>query len=236
MSGDVQVRFCERPGVRFPRATHRNIYVRSERAGLRVMASMKAFIEKRLKLKINTEKSKVAKPHEGKFLGLKFQKLKGQVFIGVSEEALRRCETRLKELTPRNWGQSIDDCLHGVNVFLQGWLGYFAICSERHRGRLGRIDGHLRRRLRAILLKQWKRRRHIINQLRQLGVPAPLARVDIYAYRRSWWALTQVRAVCRGLTNAHFARRGLFALHENWKRFHERIWGIDPTQLTLELG
>jgi len=230
-------RELEQRGHRFVRyADDCNIYVRSERAGQRVMASVKAFIEKRLKLKVNAEKSKVAKPNERKFLGLTLQKLKGQVFIGVSDAALRRCETKLKALTPRNWGQSIDDCIQRVNVFLQGWLGYFAICSERQRGRLDRIDGHLRRRLRAMLLKHWKKRRHIVNQLRKLKVPAPLAQTDIYAKRRSWWALSSIRAVCRGLTNAHFARRGLFSLVTNWKRLHCRIWGIDPTQLTLPLG
>lgn len=224
-----------RRGHRFVRyADDCNVYVRTERAGQRVMASVKAFIEKRLKLKVNTAKSKVAKPHQCSFLSLKLHQLKtGEVRILVADKALLRCETQLKALTPRNWGQAFNDCIRGVNVFLRGWLGYFAVCDEKHLARLRRIDGHLRRRLRALLLTQWKRRCHVVKQLRHLGVPAPLARVDVYARRRSWWALSKVRAVSRGLSNEYFARRGLFSLVTHWRQHHERIWNIGPTQVAL---
>jgi RNA-directed DNA polymerase len=121
-----------------------------------------------------------------------------------------------------------------VNVLLRGWLGYFAVCDEKHLAEFGRIDAHLRRRLRAILLKQWKRKRHIVTQLIRLGVPAPVARMDIYVKRRSWWALSEKRAVCRGLTNEYFERRGLFALHAYWRKHHERIWNIGPAQPELQ--
>jgi hypothetical protein len=86
------------------------------------------------------------------------------------------------------------------------------------------------------LLKQWKRKRHIISKLVWLGVPAPLARVDIYVKRRSWWALSDKRAVNRGLTNEYFDRRGLYALHTHWQENHERIWNIGPTQPELQPG
>jgi hypothetical protein len=226
-------------GHRFVRyADDCNIYVRSERAGQRVMASLKSFIEKRLKLKVNSGKSSVAKPHERKFLSLKLQRLKstGNVRITVADAALRKLEAELKALTPRNWGQSIDDCIRRVNVLLRGWLGYFAICDESHRATLGRIDGHLRRRLRAMILKQWKRKRYIVNRLICLGVPSQLARVDVHSRRRTWWALSIVRAVSRGLTNAYFARRGLIALRDDWQKHHERIWNIGPEQLALQMG
>jgi RNA-directed DNA polymerase len=226
----------EQRGHRFVRyADDCNVYVRSERAGQRVMASLKSFIERRLKLKVNSEKSSVAKPQERKFLSLKLHRLKdtGVVRVLVADEALRNLESELKALTPRNWGQSFDDCIRRVNVLLRGWLGYFAICDEKHRATLGRIDGHLRRRLRAMLLKQWKRKRHIVNRLIRLGVPAPLVRVDIYARRRSWWALSHVRAVCRGLTNEYFERLGLYTLRDHWRVHHDRIWHIGPKQLLL---
>jgi hypothetical protein len=168
------------------------------------MASLKSFIERRLK--VNSEKSKVARPEERKFLSLQLFRLKtkAEVRIRIAETALRRLESELKALTPRNWGQSVDVCIRRVNALLRGWLGYFAICNQ-NRSVFERIDGHLRRRLRAMILKQWKRKRHIVNRLIRLGVPAPLARVDINVYRRSWWALSSVRAVCRGLTNEYFA-------------------------------
>ena len=148
---------------------------------------------------------------------------------------MRRLEAELNALTPRNWGQSIDDCIRRVNAFLRGWLGYFAVCNE-NRTAFDRIDGHLRRRLRAMILKQWKRKRHVVNRLIRLGVPSQLARMDIHSRRRTWWALSTVRAVCRGLTNEYFARRGLISLRDDWRKHHERIWDIGPAQLTLQMG
>jgi RNA-directed DNA polymerase len=227
-----------RRGHRFVRyADDCNVYVHSARAGHRVMASLTNFIEKRLKLKVNAEKSKVARPHACKFLGLKLHRLKtGEVRVLVADKALQEIEQELKARTPRNWGQSLDACIQHVNVLLRGWIGYFGICDEKHLARLGKIDGHLRRRLRAILLKQWKRKRYIVNRLTRMGVPGRLARVDIYVRRRSWWALSKARAVCRGLTNEFFDRQGLFSLRENWRQHHERIWDIGPKQLQLLKG
>jgi group II intron reverse transcriptase/maturase len=223
-------------GHRFVRyADDCNVYVRSERAGQRVMASLTAFLEKRLRLKVNAEKSKVAKPQERTFLGLKLWRLKsGKVYVLVADKALRRARDELKALTPRNWGRSLDDCVRQLNAYLRGWLGYFAICDEKQHAHLGRIDGHVRRRLRAIQLRQWKRKRHIVRQLQDLGVPARLARREVYAGRRSWWALSESRAVSRGLTNEYFERRGLFALHAHWPEHHDRIWDIGPKQLLLQ--
>jgi group II intron reverse transcriptase/maturase len=228
----------ERRGLRFVRyADDCNIYVRSERAGHRVMASVTSFIEKRLKLKVNADKSKVARPKDRTFLSFKLWKLKsGKVYVMVCDDALRRLRDELKRLSPRNWGQSLDDCIRRLNLFLRGWLGYFGICDQKQHAQLERLDAHLRRRLRAIVLKHWKRKRHIITHLIRLGVPARLARIDVYARRRSWWALSAVRAVGRGLTNGFFAKRGLYSLHEHWRPIHERIWDIGPTQLQLQVG
>jgi group II intron reverse transcriptase/maturase len=226
----------DRRGHRFVRyADDCNIYVRSERAGHRVMASLSKFIEKRLKLKVNTGKSKVAKPKDRTFLSFTLWRLKnGKVYVLASDAALARLHTQLKELTPRNWGQSMDRCIRRVNQLLRGWLGYFGICSEKQHARLGRIDGHLRRRLRAIVLKHWKTKRLIVNHLIGLGVSARLVHIDIYARRRSWWKLSGVRAVNKGLTNGYFAVRGLYSLRDHWRLTHHRIWGIGPQQLELQ--
>jgi len=225
----------DRRGHRFVRyADDCNVYVRSERAGQRVMASLKSFIEKRLKLKVNANKSKVAKPQECTFLGFQLRRLKrGVVYILMADTTKQRLRARVKEMTPRNWGQSLDDCIRRVNQFLRGWLGYFAICSPKQRAHFGHFDAHVRRRLRAILLKQWKRKRHIVNRLIRLGVPPPLARVDVFARRRSWWALSHTRAVQRGLTNEYFERRGLYSLHAHWPERHGSIWQVGPKQPLL---
>ena len=228
----------DRRGHRFVRyADDCNIYVRTQRAGQRVMASLTAFIEKRLRLRLNAEKSKVAKPQDTTFLSFKLWRLKsGKVYVLAGDGALQRLRTELKALTPRNWGRSVDDCIQGVNALLRGWLGYFGICSEKQHAYLGRLDGHVRRRLRAILLKQWKRKRHIANRLRKLGVPTAQVRIDLYSRRRSWWALSETRAVNRGLNNRYFEHRGLYELHAHWREVHERIWNIGPEQLTLQVG
>lgn len=222
----------ERRGHRFVRyADDCNVYVRTQRAGQRVMDSLTAFIEKRLRLKVNAEKSKVAKPQDRTFLSFKLWRLKsGKVYVLASDDALNRLRAELKALTPRNWGRSLDDCIQGVNALLRGWLGYFGICDEKQHAHLGRIDGHIRRRLRALVLKHWKRKRHIVSRLRKLGVPSALARVDIYSRRRGWWALSETRAVARGLSNRYFETRGLYELHAHWRQVHDRIWGIGPVQ------
>jgi hypothetical protein len=87
-----------------------------------------------------------------------------------------------------------------------------------------------------MLLKEWKRKRYIINRLMRMGVPNRLARVDIYVKRRGWWALSKVRTVCRGLTNEFFDRQGLFSMRENWRQHHELIWDIGPKRLPLLKG
>src|SRR5215472_15211725 len=100
MSGDVHVRFCERLGVKLPRATHRNIYVRSERAGQRVMKSLTRFITKKLKLKVNEAKSAVARPQERKFLGFSF-KVGPEVQRVIAPKALDCFKHRIREITRR---------------------------------------------------------------------------------------------------------------------------------------
>lgn len=228
----------EQRGHRFVRyADDCNIYVRTQRAGQRVMVSLTAFIERRLRLRVNAEKSKVAKPQDTTFLSFKLWRLRtGKVYVLAGDGALQRLRAELKTLTPRNWGRSVDDCIQGVNALLRGWLGYFGICDEKQHAHLGRIDGHVRRRLRAILLKHWKRKRHIANRLRKLGVPTAQVRIDLYSRRRSWWALSETRAVNRGLNNRYFDRRGLYEMHAHWREVHERIWNIGPKQPALQVG
>ncbi len=228
----------KRRGHRFVRyADDRNIYVRSERAGQTVMASLKSLIEKRLKLQVNANKSKVAKPQDRTFLSFKLWRLKsGKVYVLVSDKALRRFRDELKRMTPRNWGQSLDDCIRRLSLFLRGWLGYFAIRDRKQHAHLGRIDAHLRRRLRAIVLKHWKRKRHIVSHLIGQGVAPRLVRVRVHGRRRSWWALSGLKAVGMGLTNGFFARRGLYSLHEHRRPNHDRIWDIGPTQLPLQVA
>ena len=94
----------------------------------------------------------------------------------------------------------------------------------------------MRRRLRAIQLKQWKKKRLIVRHLIALGLPLGIAR-DVYRRHRSWWNMSAVRGVTRALRNSHFAKRGLYDLKSNWDEAHARIWSIGPEQQSqLPLG
>jgi group II intron reverse transcriptase/maturase len=226
-----------RRGHRFVRyADDCNIYVRSERAGQRVMASVVAFIERRLRLKVNAAKSAVARPEERHFLGFRLRRepSEGAVEVTLSVRSKKRIDEKIRELTPRTWGRSMSDCIRGINAYALGWLGFFGICTAGVERTLGGLDAHIRRRLRAIQLKHWKRKSTIASKLTKLGVSNKLAWRGIYGDRRSLWSLSHSPAVERGLRNAYFAERGLVSLLAEWKRRGKSIGA--PVQLRLALG
>lgn len=228
----------ERRGHRFVRyADDCNIYVRSERAGQRVMTSITAFIEKRLRLKVNAEKSEVARPEERHFLGfrLKREPMDGSVEVLLSKRSKERIESRIRELTPRNWGQSLRKCIAGLTAYLVGWVGFFAICTTGVQQTLQLLDAHIRRRLRAIQLTHWKTKRTIARKLIQLGVSRNTSWRYTYAGRQSCWAMSHNSAVHRGLSNAYFAARGLVSISGEWKRLG-KYNGAPGQQLMLALG
>jgi group II intron reverse transcriptase/maturase len=225
-----------RRGHRFVRyADDCNIHVRSERAGQRVMASISRFIEKRLRLKVNQAKSAVAKPEERHFLGfsLRREPEEGRVEILLSKRSQERIMRKIRELTPRNWGQSLLACIKRINAYFRSWLGFFQIVTEKCRWKLDRYGGrHTRRRLRAIVLKHWKRKATMVKRLIQLGVKT--AREGIYTGRKSIWSLSHCTAVDKGLRNAYFAERGLVSLHKEWEAKRRAIVQA-PVQLALAL-
>jgi RNA-directed DNA polymerase len=225
-----------RRGHRFVRyADDANIYVSSERSGQRVMASITRFIEGRLRLKVNQDKSAVAKPDGRHFLGFRlcWSAELGVVNVHLSERSHKRIVERVRELTPRNWGRQLSDCIEGLNQYLQGWFNYFSICTKAGAYEFQRLDGHIRRRLRAIVLKQWKRRPTIVKRLIALGVkPGTAWRVS--EGRQGIWALSHFRPVDRGLRNAWFADRGLFSMWDRWQVL-DSYRHIDLKQLALAL-
>lgn len=229
----------DRRGLRFVRyADDANVYVRSERAGQRVMASLARFIERRLRLRVNRAKSAVARPEERHFVGFRLRRCpeSGAVEILLSERTKRRAMERIRELTPRTWGGSLDRCIARVNVWLVGWHGFFGIASASEEFTLRALDAHIRRRLRAIVLRHWKRRRTIARNLVALGVARHSAWRQVYAGRKSTWALSHTPAIDRGLRNAYFAERGLVSLVDRHRRRHEDIAALTQPQLALEWG
>ena len=226
-----------RRGHRFVRyADDCNIYVRSERSGQRVMASIVRFIESRLRLKVNAAKSAVARPEERHFLGfsLRREPMGGEVEVLLSKRSKDRIGEKIRQLTPRNFGNSLKECIRRINAYLQGWVGFFWICTNAEERTLHNLDAHIRRRLRALLLRQWKRRRFIVRRLIKLGVKPTTAWRGIYQGRRSWWALSHSTPVDRGLPNAYFAKGGLESLEAQWRESWARVVRASA-QLSLEL-
>lgn len=227
-----------RRGHRFVRyADDCNIYVRSERAGRRVMASVTRFIEKRLRLKVNASKSAVARPEERHFLGFRLRRdpLSGEVGVLLSKRSRDRINAKIRELIPRNWGQSLAFCIRRLNAYLRGWLGFFQVLTQAAESTLHSLDAHIRRRLRAIVLKHWKRRRTIVRRLTRLGANASTAGGVVYRQNKSWWALSLTRPVNKALSAAYFRDRHLLSLKEHWRGLRDQSV-IGPTQLTLDLG
>jgi len=230
-------RELEQRGHRFVRyADDCNIYVRSEQAAHRVMESVKRFIERRLRLEVNAEKSAVARPEERHFVGfnLRREPLDGTVDVLLSKRSRERVATKIRELTPRNFCKSLKACIKQINVYVSGWIGFFWICTGGAKQVMHALDAHIRRRLRAIQLKHWKRKQTIARKLIQLGVPRKTAWRQVYGGRKSLWALSHTWTADRGLRNAYFADRGLVSVEEQWK---ERIArNVVPEQLSLSLG
>lgn len=226
-----------RRGHRFVRyADDSNIYVKSERAGQRVMASLVSFIERRLRLKVNASKSAVARPEERHFLGfrLKRELLEGSVEVLLSKRSKQRIDAKLRQLIPRNWGGSLRACIRRLNSYLLGWLGFFGICTEQVENTLRSLDAHIRRRLRAVQLKHWKRRRTIARKLTALGIRRASAWRSVYEGRKSLWAMSHMPTVDRALKNSHWEAQGLVSLAARWRAQAQPIGA--PVQLTLALG
>ncbi len=185
-------RELEERGHRFVRyADDCNIYVRSERAGLRVMASVTRFLEGRMRLTVNRDKSAVAcggRHFLGFGLRVNSQSRDAEVFL--SKRSRERIDAKIRQLVPRSWGQSVDDCIQRLNRYLNGWIGFFHVCTSG--ATFESLDGHIRRRLRALLLKQWKRKGTIAKRLMQLGATPNDAWLCVRKGNRSWWALRGV--------------------------------------------
>ena len=225
-----------RRGHRFVRyADDANIYVRSARAGHRVMASVVRFIEQQLRLKVNQTKSAVARPEERHFVGFSLRRNPedGTVEVFLSKRSKDRIDAKIRELTPRAWGQSLSDCIAALNAYLHGWLNFFGTsCTEAAVRTLHNLDAHIRRRLRAVLLRQWKRRRFIVRRLIRMGARVHTAWRVVYEGRKALWALSHCGPVDTTLNKAYFTKRGLLSLEREY-RVLQLV--IAPAQMDLPL-
>jgi RNA-directed DNA polymerase len=196
----------ERRGHAFVRyADDLNVYVRSQRAGERVMASLRKLFG-RLKLRINENKSKVTRATAAKFLGFSFWVAKGRVIRRrVAPEAIERLKERVRELTRRSAGRSLAQICKPLGTYLSGWKAYFRLTEAP--GALADIDGWVRHRLRAVQLKHWKRGRVIYRELVARGMPPDAAR-KVAGNNRRWWH-NSAMALNRALPNTFFNQLGV---------------------------
>jgi RNA-directed DNA polymerase len=212
---DVLDKELEKRGHRFVRyADDCNIYVRSRRAGERVMASVTRFLEQRLKLRVNTAKSAVAQPSERKFLGFSFT-AEPRPRRRIAPQALARCKARVRELTARTRGASLKQIIKELSIYLVGWRGYFGFCETP--SVLHRLDQWIRRRLRAIAWKQWRRGRTRFAELRRRGIGKDLAAKSAGSSHGPW-RISNSPALAIALPNAFFASLGLASLAPNQAR------------------
>jgi RNA-directed DNA polymerase len=203
---DVLDKELEKRGHRFVRyADDCNIYVRSQKAGERVLAGIERFLEKRLKLKVNKAKSAVARPSVRKFLGFSFTN--GQSpRRRIAPQAIVRFKARVRELTRRTCGRSLVQVVKELSTYLVGWRGYFGFCQTP--SVLRSLDEWTRRRLRAIAWKQWKHGPARFAELRRRGVGRVLA-AKTASSPRGPWRLSNSPALAIALSIAYFDSLGL---------------------------
>jgi RNA-directed DNA polymerase len=221
-----------RRGLRFVRyADDCNIFVRSERAGQRVMTSIRGFLERRMRLQVNEEKSGVRKPEEVHFLGFLFRCRKdgGEVAVLLSGKARKRLRATIREMTPPNWGRSISSCMEDISRYLTGWMSHYRLCTPEAVQDLGAIDAHVRRRIRAIIVRQKKRQRFLFRHLRARGVSVKAAAGCAYCGRGAW-VKSNRPAMTRAYPPSWFDGR-MRSLKAVWQGLH-----LPPVSAQLLLG
>jgi len=208
----------EKRGHKFVRyADDCNIYVKSKRAGERVMASIRNFLQERLKLKINQQKSAVDRPWKLKFLGFSMYKVKGQILIRLAPQTIKRVKMKIREITSRNKPVSMAERIERLNAYLGGWMGYFALAETP--SIFKNLEGWMRRRLRMCLWKQWKRVRTRYRELRALGLPEWVVHEFANA-RKGPWRIAH-GPMNRALGNAYWQSQGLMSLTERYQSLRQ---------------
>jgi group II intron reverse transcriptase/maturase len=194
-----------------------NIYVKSKKAANRVMESITRFIEEKLKLKVNENKSKVDNPWRLKFLGFSFYTIKGKCRIRVHENSVNRLKGKLKELTSRSNAMNIGYRLLKIKQAIIGWVNYFSVADMK--GILQKLDAWVRRRMRMCFWKQWKRISTKHNNLIRLGVPNHKA-WEYANTRKSYWRISKSPILDKTLTKRYFEKLGLVSMTEIYLSKH----------------
>jgi group II intron reverse transcriptase/maturase len=206
----------ERRGHRFVRyADDCNIYVRSARAGERVMNSVKQFIEKKLKLKVNERKSAVARATVRKFLGYSFLKRKGVFLRRVAARSVERVKDKLRDLTRRTTGEPLPRLIERHNRLVKGWVGYYRLADTPTV--FQELDEWLRHRFRQLLWKRWKRPKTRYRELVVRGVSTSSAR-EAAGSGKGCWRLSASPPVQHALNNAFWRGQGLLSFSDRYQQ------------------
>lgn len=208
----------ERRGHKFCRyADDCNIYVKSERAGKRVIESITLFIEKKLKLKINKDKSAVARPWKRKFLGFSFYWARYSAKIRVSAQAVNRYKDKVRKITSRSKPFTIEERIRKLNLLNRGWINYFGIANCK--GIIKRFEIWIKQRLRMCIWKQWKKVRTRYKNLRKLGYTHNQA----FKYantRKGYWRIANSPILQTTMNNQFFKTVGLYSLSAKYMKVH----------------
>jgi len=205
----------ERRGHKFCRyADDCNIYVRSKAAGERVMKSVTEFLSKRLRLKVNAEKSAVARPWERKFLGYSMTWHK-QPRLKVAPESIRRLKAKVRTIFREGRGRSLSQVIKDLNQLLRGWAGYFRLAEVK--GVFEELDGWLRRKLRCLLWRHWKRPRRRMKELMKRGLEKLRAWKSSVNGRGAWWN-AGASHMNEAFPKTYFDRLGLISLLDQLRK------------------
>ena len=194
------------------------ILVKSKKAANRVLASITKFIEKKLGLKVNAEKSKVTRPTKTKYLGFSFWMSKGGKWKPKPHlKSYQKLIRKLKQLTNRSWSISLDNRIKKINYLVRGWINYFRIANMK--SEIIKIDKHLRTRIRVIIWKQWKKIRTRCEALQKLGVPFEIA-FNCANTRKGYYQICKTRYIQFAINNERLRKRGLVFLLDQYEKVH----------------
>lgn len=209
----------EKRGHKFVRyADDCNIYVKTQRAGERVLEGVKEFLEKKLKLKVNPKKSKVERATKAKFLGFSFWKQKREIYVRLAGRSKERFMEKMRYLTRRTRSGKLEDILKEVNQYTRGWMAYFRLATTP--SVYQELDEWTRRRLRQLLWKRWKRGKTRYRKLVRLGVPNE--RAALGAGGTSPWRMAHSPVVHEALSNAFWRSSGLEGLLPRYNQLRSR--------------
>ena len=196
------------------------ILAKSKRAGERLLESSKRYLEGKLKLKLNTEKSKVVSVYairNFKFLGFALGKGKNGIYIRAHAKSLKKAKQKLKELTSRSQGRNVRVVMRNVKVYIRGWLGYLGIASMKTT--MQEWDGWLRRRIRMYIWKQWKKPKARVGNLMKLGMPKWKAYRNGNS-RKGYWAVAGSGILTHTVTNERLAQAGYCSILDLYESLH----------------